>query len=185
MPDRDLTRLISAASRGEPGAQDRLWDAVYTEVKQQVRRTAAKRGSPVQPTELVNQVYLKIASARDFPCADRRYFFGMVARAIQQILADHAKSRRRRGDIVRVGLVDAAQPTATEASADPQILVDALADLEAEDPRCAEIVRLRALVGLEVKKVAELLEMTVRTVEREWHYGRHWLARYMSSKDGQ
>ncbi len=176
----DLTRLISAAHSGDADSRNELWERVYDEIHRMAQAKRRKRPSDTfQSTEIVHEVYRKIAHQLDIPCQDRRYFFGMVANAIEQILADHAKARRRKkrgGDAVRVELLDMAGSTKT-SEYDAQTLQQAIAALAEEDSRCAEIMRLRCWASLTNAEVAKVLQTPLRTVERDWQFGKMWLAR--------
>lgn len=189
----DLTRLIAAASRGEADAAIHLWDRVRDDVHLMAQRALRRRrpGQTLQPTELVAEIYCRIADCRTIPCDDRRYFFGMVARAIEQILADHSRRRRRikrGGDVVTVSLSgdrrdmsdrNDIEPHAPATDVDPARLQEALAALGHEDEACAEVVRLKVWPGLTTRQVAEVTGISDRSVERNWQYGRLWLMRWM------
>jgi RNA polymerase sigma factor (TIGR02999 family) len=146
-------------------------------------------GHTLQPTALVNEVYLRLFFRPGTRLEDRAHFFGAAARAMRQILVDHARhvGRIRRGGDLRRQPSDAID-AAVDAAADPadldfEALDAALTRLEAHDPRAAKVVELRFFAGLSVADTARALEISERTVAREWNVARAWLARRMTTFD--
>lgn len=174
-PER-LTQLCAAAGAGDSRAAAELLPLVYGEL----RRLAAARmarlapGQTLEPTALVHEAYMKLVGDTDPGWNGRRHFFGAAAKAMRDVLVDSARSRSalKRGG--RRGRVDlAAIDVACDLPTPPEDLlaVDAaLARLERDDPRKAEIVLLRYFGGLEREEIALILGVTTRTIDRDWRY---------------
>ena len=175
----EITRLLHDCRAGDAGARDRLFTLVYDELKRLARRHTRRgaRGSTLSTTVLVHETYARLAATTAPSAATREHFFALCARAMRQIVIDHARRRtagKRGGSAVAVTLddADASQP------ADPATLLaldQALAALEAREPRLVRLVELRAFAGLTPEEIAELLGVTVRTVQRDWQRARAWL----------
>ena len=167
----EVTRLLRSAHAGERAALDQVFAIVYDELRQVARRQLRReRDGALRPTELVNELYLKLADQPAPDLASRAQFFGIAARAMRQLLIDLARRRdaaKRGGAWVATTLDDAAERAlAIEADfADVLALEDALAALD-ERPRA--IVELRFFAGLGEAEVAETLGLSLRTVQREW-----------------
>ena len=189
MPDAsatELTRLLHAASDGDTPALSALWARVYGEVREIASRKLLREGDLVnlQATLLANEAYLKVHGASAPKYENRRHFFASVARAMEQILVDHARARgalKRGGGAARVDLEIAEGELARfeDAAAWPDAprVVGLLEELS-ESPktaRWAEVVRLRFVLGLSVRETAETLEISERTVKSDWAFARAWL----------
>jgi len=176
-----ITTLISAADAGDAGARERLWTAVYTELRRVAHQQLGPEpaASGLQTTVLVHEAYLRLVG----PDGDRvnwtnhRHFFAAAARAMQRIRIDEARNRLRakRGGGQRPGpLVD----TPAEDGTDPVELLaidEALRKLEVEAPRAAEVVRLRYFAGLSIDEVAHVLGISPSSVDGDWRFARTWL----------
>lgn len=143
------------------------------------------QGHTLQPTELVHEAYLRLLESRVGKIRSRSQVFAFAARLMRQILVDHARGRntaKRGGDLVRTELRDALE-TPAEAGLGPDQLLAlhiALERLAKIDFSQCQIAELRYFVGLTVAEIAEVLEVSVSTVERRWEAARRWLAREMS-----
>lgn len=133
-------------------------------------------------TALVHEAWLRLAPPRDVPFTNRAHFYAAATEAMRHVLLDHAKARgrhKRGGAHAHVDL-DAPLDLATDDKLDDYLAIDeAIESLRAEDPRLAEIVRLRFFGGLSVAETAALLEVSERTVKGEWAFARAWLARHL------
>jgi RNA polymerase sigma factor (TIGR02999 family) len=163
---------------GDTEARDRLFPLVYEELRQVARR-ALRRERPdhtLRPTELVHEAFLKLGAA-EVPWQDRAHFFGIAARAMRQILVDHARRRqagKRGGGMIATTLED----IGAEQSLPPEELLalDAALDLlEQQDARLRALVEYRFFGGLSDREIAELLQISERTVNRDWAKARAWL----------
>ena len=161
----------------------------------QAQLARERTGHTLNATALVNEVYLKLRSTNSdapFPSslstADRARFFGLAARAMRQILVDHARTRARKkrgGDRTRVDadLAHSAAPQPLDPAIDPAEIAAALDRLETHHPDAARVVELRFFAGLSEVVIAELLGVTERTVRRHWTFAKAWLHRDLSSSD--
>jgi RNA polymerase sigma factor (TIGR02999 family) len=158
-----------------------------------LRRIARNRlareapGHTLQPTALVNEAYLRLASRRSVTWRDRAQFFGCLAGMMREILVDHARrqsSEKRGGGVPKLSL-DEALDAGVEPEVDLLEVDAALGRLAGFDPRQARIVELRFFAGLTAREVAEVLEVSRKTVQREWKVARLWLARELSGDGGR
>lgn len=174
----EVTQLLQRVRAGDADARDRLFPLVYEELRQVARR-ALRRERPdhtMRPTELVHEAFLKLGSA-EAPWQDRAHFFGVAARAMRQILVDHARRRmagKRGGGMIATTLEDVG---AEEGLPPEEVLAldAALERLEKMDPRLRALVEYRFFGGLSDKEIAELLQISERTVNRDWAKARAWL----------
>lgn len=179
MDEPDLDDLLARIERGEPKAADELLPLVYTQLRKVAQECMARErpGQTLQATALVHEAYLRIAGSRGRDWDGRAHFFAAAAEAMRRILVERARARarlKRGGGWTRVtleGLDLAAETDPAELLA----LDEALTELEAEDGRAAEVVRLRFFAGLDVGETAAALEVAPRTVKREWTFARAWL----------
>lgn len=183
-PDLTLALRDLGAGRGE--AAESLWPALVSELRAVARGCLGARGAShtLQPTALANEVFLRLfGSAALEGIHDREHFFALAARAMRQILTDHARRRRdaRGGD--GTGGTVADEREVGGASAEDLLDVDAaLGELALLDPRQARVVELRFFGGLELEEVAAALDLSLSTVEREWRAARAWLGRRMRDR---
>jgi RNA polymerase sigma factor (TIGR02999 family) len=170
----------------DPAALNRLLPEVYDELK----RLAAlamrdqRKDHTLQPTALVHEVYLKLADSSATP-VDRTHLLATAARAMRQILVDHARARvadKRGGGAFRVTLSRAGAVEARQF--DLLAFDEALNRLEALDAQQARIVELRYVVGLSVEEVGEAIGVSPRTVKRDAAMAKAWLFRELSAKPG-
>ncbi len=136
----------------------------------------------LQPTALVNDLFVRLLGAQRLDISDRKHFFTTAAKLMRQVLVDRARAKsrdKRGGDWQRVDMLElAALPI--DVNTDLPALDEALRTLAALDPRVAEVVELRYFAGLEVSEVAQLLGLEERTVYRDWAMARSWLRQRLS-----
>jgi RNA polymerase sigma factor (TIGR02999 family) len=181
-----ITALLRAVEGGDKAARDRLFAVVYGELRGlargQLRRIPAR--DTLSTTALVNETYLKLAGDRPWTARDRSHFFALAARAMRQILVDHARRRARQkrgGGVAPVSLDEALVPSPDRAE-ELLALDAALERLEAMDAELAQIVEWRFFAGLSVEEVAELLAISDRTVKRHWRAARAFLFQELQSQ---
>jgi len=175
----DVTQLLQAVRGGDSHAMDRLVPLVYEELRALAKRELYReqQGHTLHATALVHEAYLKLAG-RSMPASDRSHFLAIAARAMRQVLVDHARRRKavkRGGDMVCTTLTDGAAPV--EFRPDELIALDEA--LEKLNPRQREVVEFRFFAGMEEKEIADVLGVSDRTVRREWVKARAWLYRAM------
>jgi RNA polymerase sigma factor (TIGR02999 family) len=184
----DVTQILSALERGDPGAAAQLLPLVYDEL----RRLAAQwlaREQPVQTlqaTALVHEAYLRLVGT-DHPSQwdGRGHFFAAAAEAMRRILVENARRKagpRAGGTWKRVELDDV-EAAGGDPAVDLVALDDALTALEAKDKRKADLVRLRFFAGLSVEQAAGVLGVSVATAYNDWSYAKSWLR--VAMHDGQ
>ena len=185
----DLTQLLRRAANGDTQAGGALAEAVYgrleqvAEQKMRGQRTPHRGDLTLDPAGLVNDTLMKLLqSPRDFD--NRRHFYAFATQVMVRVLQDYQRARRaqkRGGHLFRVTLtrLEANQKAPTM---DVEELPPILDELEAFDQRKAEVVRLRVFFGLEMTEIAEMLSVSLPTVERDWRFSRNWLATRMATK---
>ncbi|MFC4820279.1 ECF-type sigma factor [Dokdonella ginsengisoli] len=184
-PDRAaVTGLLHAWSGGDSGAGERLTELVYARVRAIAGKHLRQFGErlTLQPTELANELFLRLIDA-DVAWQDRRHFYGVVSVAMRRILVDAARARgseRRGGGEVHVTL-SAAENAAGGDSGEALALEEALDALRAIDARKCEIVELNYLLGLKREEIAEVVGVSVPTVDRELRFARAWLKQQLAA----
>jgi RNA polymerase sigma factor (TIGR02999 family) len=181
MDDRqgEVTRILRAGL-GDDACRAELLPLVYDELRDlaRARMGGERSGHTLQATALVHEAYLRLVADEAMQWQGRRHFYGAAGEAMRRVLIDHArrvKSEKRGGDRARVTL--GAEDVACELDADELLaLDDALQRLEAEDPRAAAVTRLRYFSGLSIEQTAAALELSERSVHREWSFARARLA---------
>lgn len=176
----EVTRLLHAWQGGDGAAHDELWQVVYDELRGLARHVlrGRGRGAAIQPTSLVNQVYLRLlGSGVDW--SDRRHFFAVAARAMRFVLADEARRRmaKKRGE-GEAGPLEPVEDQVADPRSRPEEVIavhQALERLGRVNARHERLVELRYFAGLSVAETAEVLEVTPRTVVRDWRAVRVWL----------
>ena len=184
----DVTTLLQAWGQGEKSALKRMIPLVYKELRRIAhRRMAAERkGHTLQTTALVNEAYLKLIDFQKVNWQDRAHFFAVSAQVMRRILVDFARSRgyqKRGGGAPRVTLDEnLLGPIAGDQNL--VALDDALKALTEMDPRKSKVVELRYFGGLSVEETAEVLQVSRRTVLRDWEFARFWLLREIERRGG-
>lgn len=178
MSVNEVTRLLAAARDGERKALEQLYALVYGELRglAEARLRRERRGHTLQPTALVNEVYLRLDPNKG-SWENRRHFFGAASRAMRCILVDHARRRladKRGAGLERVTLADL-EVASPETDIDLVALDRTLEELEREEPRLAEVVTMRVFAGMSIEETAEALELSPATVKRDWTFARAWL----------
>jgi RNA polymerase sigma factor (TIGR02999 family) len=180
---RDVTRLLHAWSGGDDGAAERLTELVYAQVRAIAGRHLRQFGGQLtlQPTELAHELFLRLIGA-ETNWQDRRHFYGVVSVAMRRILVDTARARasdKRGGGEVHVTL--SAADEAPGEDTDAFALEEALEALRAADGRKCEIVELNYLLGLKREEIAEVLALSVPTIDRELRFARAWLKQRLAA----
>ena len=172
-----VTQLLQAAGAGDARAAADLLPLVYEELRKLARARMAKTppGNTLQPTALIHEAYLRLIGDESTPWNSRGHFFAAAAQAMRQILVDQARrksSHKHGGEHKRLKLDDIEPAFESDPTTNIQDLDDALMRLQQSDERKAKVVMLRYFAGLTNEETAAALDLSVRTVEREWRFAR-------------
>ena len=182
-PLEDITRLLLAGGAGDADALDEVFASVYPRLRELAgaRLRDARRDSTLNATALIHEAYLKVQRRRGSPFRDRGHFFATAARAMRQVLINHAEARRaqKRGGGERDVTLDEGEVGTPEASAELLDLDRALARLERYSERQARVVECLFFAGLTLDDTAEALGVSRATVKRDWSTAKAWLFREM------
>ena len=183
----EITELLREWGDGDPEALDQLMPLVLDDVRE-IARKYLRRESPahtLQPTALVNEVYLKLTGLRTVRWKNRAHFFGEMARMMRRILVDHARrhrSAKRGSGAPKISLDEALLPAQIRPD-DLVALDDALETLKALHPRQHQVVELKFFIGLTLGEIAEVLEVVRSTVIRDWANARAYLLHELSRRE--
>lgn len=173
--------LLDTAAPGDARTLDALVPIVYDELRAIAHRQLAgeREDHTLQTTALAHEAYLRLVDDSRVTRRGRAYFFGAVARAMRQILVDHARKKGalKRGGGAEVVTLEDRHAVADGFAAELLDLEEALGRLAGHDPRQARVVELRYFGGLDVGETAEVLGISTRTVELDWAMARAWLFR--------
>ncbi len=177
--NHDITDLLASLDGAPRDAVDRVFPLVYEELKKiaAARLRAESEGHTLSATALVHEAYLKLVGQRNTDWKNRAHFFAVAARAMRRILIDHAvarKAQKRGGGEAFVTLLD--EESGEDSSAEELLELDeAMQRLASLDPRQAQIVELRFFAGLQLTDVAEVLRVSLSSVNRDWRAARAYL----------
>lgn len=175
-----VTLLLQAASAGDEEAPSQLLELVYSQLRAiaQQRMAGERRSHTLQATALVHEAYLRLLGKQDAEWTGRAHFFRAAAEAMRKILIDHARARnadKRGGGKAALTIINVADLAQEQDPSGILALDDAMVRLERVDRQAADVVRLRFYAGLSVEAAAETLEISPRTVRRDWAFARAWL----------
>lgn len=182
----DLTYVVQRPETGNAQASAELLPLVYKEL----RRVAASKMSreshqhTLQPTALVHEAWMRLESGRQTPWQNRAHFFAAAAETMRRILIDHARHRcaiRHGGGQVRLNIDDMQVAASSECDERLVAVHEALAKFAIEEPRKAELVKLRYFGGLTLEEAAAALEIPAGTAKRWWTYARAWFFRELKN----
>lgn len=188
LPTREeTTRILADLERGDTAAADKLLPLVYDQLRAVADSFFQRQPTDhtLQPTALVHEAYLRLVNQEDEKWSGRAHFFAVAAKAMRQILINHAERRRaakRGGGRQKLTLNEALTP-APQREFDLLVLDEALSRLSALSERMGRVVELRFFGGLTVEEVAHVLDVSKRTVEGDWETARAWLSRALSEAD--
>jgi RNA polymerase sigma factor (TIGR02999 family) len=180
----EVTALLKAWGGGDPIALERLAPMISHELRKVARHYMRneREGHTLQPTALVNEVWVRLVDTTNVDWRDRSHFFAAAAQMMRRILVDSARARRsgkRGGPLPRVNLDDAARMEGIGSEQDRELVAldDAMNLLAQVDPRKVRMIELRYFAGLSVEETAEVLKISPRSVKRDWTFARVWLSR--------
>src|SRR5215813_1813417 len=178
----DITRLLHEWSSGNEEALHELIPLVQKELQRTAKAYLAREwdAKSWQPTQLVNEAFLRLVDCQQLTWQDRAHFFRLAAKKMREILVDYARKKRlqkRGGGNVRIVPIDEATQVQSkdENTVDLIILNSALEELEGFDARKSQIVEMRFFAGMSIEEIAATLDVAVSTVHRELHLAKLWL----------
>ena len=176
---RDSTRGDRPAGASAPAVLASSFPPVYAELKG-LAHAALRRmrpGATLSTTGLVHEAWLKLVDAPDLRLESREHLLALCARAMRQIVVDHARRRladKRGGGRTRLSL-SAVQPDSGDRPEQVLALDEAISALAERDPRLVELIELRVFAGLSTSEAADVLDLSVRSVQRDWLRARAWI----------
>jgi RNA polymerase sigma factor (TIGR02999 family) len=179
--------LLAELGAGDERAADRLLPLVYDELRALAEHNL-RRERPdhtLQATALVHEAYIRLVDSGRIRLRNRAHFFALAAQALRRILVDHARNhnRRKRGGGHGKLSLEVIPELSVETDIDVLALDEALDELKQGEPRYAQIVEMRFFGGMTMEEIAELIGVSLTTVERDWRVARAWLFRKLSVND--
>lgn len=172
-----ITQLLQAWQDGDVTALDQLTPLVYGELRRVAGAYVARQNSPLQATEVVNEVFRRLLDHHQLSWPDRARFFAFCAKLIRNILVDQFRRQRHQAALSE------AEPLPQSQAPDLLKLHEALNDFAELDPRASRVVELRYFGGLTEEEIAEALQISVPTVKRDWRKARTWLAHELQQEE--
>ena len=180
----DITRLLLEWGAGDKDAFDKLMPFVYGELRRLAHAYMRRQGADhtLQTTALVNEAYMRLVDSDKVRWQDRNHFFAMSAKLMRRILVDfaRAKNAQKRGGGEHMVTFDEGLPVVEAKEAELIALDDAMIRLAEMDERQSQIVEMKYFGGLTEEEIAEVLDVSVRTVRRDWSVARAWLFRELN-----
>lgn len=184
-----VTQALTRLRAGHHDALDQLFPLIYDELKVVARAQLVREdvGHTLGATALVHEAYLRLAEREKLSPNDRRHFFAIASQAMRRVLIDHARARKRkkRGAGTVPEPLDEIQSLMTDSAADELLAMDEALDRLAEaNPRAAQVVERRFFGGLTLEQTAESLDVSLKTVQRDWLLARAWLRKEIDADLG-
>jgi RNA polymerase sigma factor (TIGR02999 family) len=180
-----ITLLLEQVRHGDYDARAKLAAAVYPELKKVAagRMRSERPNHTLQPTALVHEAFLRLVASNQIQWQNRNHFFAMSAELMRQILVDYARRRRaaKRGGCAAALELEEWQAQMEER---PDLVIDIdrlITRLSSLDKRQAQIVEMRYFSGMSEKEIAEALDISERTVRRDWNMARAWMRKELSA----
>jgi RNA polymerase sigma factor (TIGR02999 family) len=184
---REVTRLLTAWGQGDEAALEKLTQLVHGELRRLAHRYMRQQrpDHTLQTTALVNEAFLRLAQQEQPDFANRAHFLAVAAKAMRQILVDHAKAslRQKRGAGAQAVELDAVALLSPEPTREILDLNEALERLAKLDARKAQVVELKYFGGLNQDEIAEVLQISAITVRRDWVFSKAWLYSELRTTD--
>ena len=175
----NLTKLLIEANKGDKDALDELLPLVYDELRRVASRQLAgeRPNHTLQPTALVHEAYLRLINQHSVDWQNRLHFFSIAAEMMRRILVTHAiaKKTEKRGSGATLLSLDEAISFPNKKDIDLVALDEVLTNLAEFDEQQAKIVELKFFGGLTTEEIAEVMNVSVRTIGREWRTAKAWL----------
>lgn len=180
-----ITRLLIDVQEGDREAHNALFEAVYNQLRNIARMQLAseRKGHTFSKTALVHEAYIKLVDLSHIEWQDRAHFYAIASKAMRQILVDYArkkKAEKRGGNRQRITLKE--DMLDLEQHAEEIIALNDLIDKMNEfDERKSKVVEMRFFAGMTIREIAEFLNVSTRTVDRDWLKARTWLYKELKS----
>jgi len=176
----DVTTLLAAVRSGTAADANELFELLYLELRSMAHEQARQHAEPaVHTTTLVHEAYLRFRSAGKLQLDDRRHFFAYASHVMRSVIVDHARSQlaeKRGGGVVALTLNTAIGNSVVASDEEVMRMNDALDELTALDERLGKIVEMKFFGGMTEEEIAEALEISSRTVQRDWEKARLFLS---------
>jgi RNA polymerase sigma factor (TIGR02999 family) len=183
----EVTELLQAWTDGDSSALEQLIPRVHPELHRIAKRYMAgeSRSHTLETTALINEAYIRLVDCRNLDWNNRCHFFAVAAHIMRRILIDHARARaaRKRGGLAHRTTLKTNLLIAQRKDMDLMILDAALERLAAIDPRKNRVVELRVFGGLTIEETAEVMQVAVITVRRDWHFALAWLRKELGTEE--
>lgn len=184
-PAADVTQILRDWSGGSEEASAKLMPLVYEELRRLARDYLRRERADhtLQATALVHEAYLRMVDGENVTWQNRAHFYGIAARLMRRILVDHARAHNaaKRGGLQQKFSLDEARDLPAPGATDLVALDGALESFAKTYPRKSEVVELKFFGGLEANEIAEVLNVSQKTVLRDWSFAKLWLCRELSA----
>jgi RNA polymerase sigma factor (TIGR02999 family) len=182
----DVTQILIDWSAGDSAAPEKLMPLVYEELRRLARSYIAReRGDhTLQATALVHEAYLRMVDETRVSWQNRAHFYGIAARLMRRTLVDHARAHNaaKRGGLEKKLSLDEARELPTNYDVDLVELNEALESFAHDYPRKSKVVELKFFGGLDARQISEVLQVSEKTVLRDWNFAKLWLCRALTQK---
>jgi RNA polymerase sigma-70 factor (ECF subfamily) len=187
-PDGEITLLLRAMKEGDKSAAEKLLPLVYNELHRLARlyMLRERQDHTLQPTALINEAYMRLAN-NTVDWQSRQHFIAVAANMMRRVLVDHARAHNAgiRGGGLQHVEIEEGDAISPERSSELIALDSALDKLEKLNPRQAKVVELRYFAGLSVEQIGSILDVSPRSVKRDWALARIWLFKEIQGLSGQ
>jgi len=188
IPSRsDITQWLAVCREGDTEALEKLLPIIYDELHRQAVRAFSREsaGHTLQPTALVNEVYLRLVKQDEMKWQNRAQFFALAAQMMRRILVSHARARKaaKRGGGDTCITLEEGVAAAPERDVNLLAIDEALTRLETVDPEKSRMVELRFFSGLSIEETAEVMGVSPRTIDRQWQTAKAWLYREIAAAE--
>jgi RNA polymerase sigma factor (TIGR02999 family) len=182
---QDVTLILKNWQEGDSDAAERLMPLVYEELRRLARNYLQRERADhtLQATALVHEAYLRMVDDKNVTWKDRAHFYGIAARLMRRILVDHARAHNaaKRGGLEQKVTLDEARDLPTKEAIELVALDGALESFAQTYPRKGEVVELKFFGGLDIKEISKVLEVSEKTVLRDWNFAKLWLCRELGA----
>lgn len=180
----DVTQLLKNWQEGDPDASAKLMPLVYEELRRLARDYLRRERADhtLQATALVHEAYLRLVDDKQVSWKNRAQFYGIAARLMRRVLVDHARAHNaaKRGGLEQKLSLDEARDVSGSGPVELVALDGALESFAQTYPRKSEVVELKFFGGLDAKQISEVLQVSEKTVLRDWNFAKLWLCRALS-----